>query len=91
MHGDIANAFYNMEIPDDLSDLFSLPSVPYGLLRQHGLGNVMNDGHSINYHDLLVPCLKVLPMGWSWSLHLCQAVLCNAIRRAGFSDNQLIF
>ena len=29
-------------------------------------------------------------MGWSWSLHLRQAVLCNAIRRAGFSDKQLI-
>ena len=38
----------------------------------------MPDGQLINHDDLLVPCLKVVLFGWSWSFHLCQDVLCNA-------------
>ena len=32
VHGDISNAFYNMAIPTELSELFTLPSAPYGLV-----------------------------------------------------------
>ena len=39
---------------------------------------------------MLIPCLAVLPMGWSWSLALCQSVLEAAIEEAGFSREQLI-
>ena len=39
---------------------------------------------------LVVPYLKVLPMGWSWALHLCQQVLTHAIATAGFEESQII-
>eukprot|EP00973_Karenia_brevis_P044739 6195784-Karenia_brevis.AAC.1 len=28
------------------------------------------DGRHVRPDDVIVPCLTVLPMGWSWALHL---------------------
>ncbi len=91
VHGDISNAFYNMAISTEISELFTLPSAPYGLVRKFLNDSIRVDDQPLTSGDLLVPCLCVLPMGWSWSLHLCQAVLVNAIRRAGHDDSSLIY
>ena len=50
----------------------------------------LSDGSPSYRGQLLVPCLKVLPMGWGWSLALCQNVLEAAIEEAGFTRDQLI-
>ena len=39
---------------------------------------------------LLLPCLRVLPMGWSWSMYLAQAVTSNALVCSGFDDETTI-
>ncbi len=39
---------------------------------------------------LVAPCLAVLPMGWSWSLSICQEDLIKAIREAGFKSHEIM-
>ncbi|CAK0792937.1 unnamed protein product, partial [Prorocentrum cordatum] len=39
---------------------------------------------------LLLPQVVVLPMGFSWALHLCQTVLEASLGRAGFPQSDLI-
>ena len=68
---DIRNAFYNLGIPFDLAERFSLPTIS----NKH-VGNPNFDADTI-----LLPCLKVLPMGWSWSLYLCQGYTTNIVAR----------
>ena len=75
--GDISNAFYNMRVPDDLSDMFSMPSI-----RARYLGVTGLDGVPISPDEILMPCTCVLPMGWSWSLHYCQLVVKNVVGQA---------
>ena len=81
--GDVANAFYHIELPNDMGPYFTLPLIPAGLV---GLTHVGIDGHElepVGPLDLLSPCLRVLPMGWGWSLHFMQNVVSAAGRRAG--------
>ena len=75
--GDISNAFYNMRVPDDLSDMFSMPTI-----RAHYLGVTEPDGAPISPDEILMPCMCVLPMGWPWSLHYCQLVVKNVVEQA---------
>ena len=82
--GDIENAFYGMKMPAKWSPYFALPPVSPRLLREVGyLDPIPVDG-------LVCPCLVVLPMGWSWSLHICQAVLMQAIRESGFRPGEIV-
>ena len=75
--GDISNAFYNMRVPDDLSDMFSMPTI-----RARYLGVTELEGVPISPDETLMPCMCVLPMGWSWSLHYCQLVVKNVVEQA---------
>ena len=68
---DIRNAFYKLGIPLDLAERFSLPHIS----NKH-VGN-----SDFGPSDCLLPCLKVLPMGWSWSLYFCQAYTTNIVAR----------
>ena len=68
---DIRNAFYVLEVPEGLSDMFTLPVIA---AKHVGVSHV-SSGSTLSPvlpSDRLLPSLKVLPMGWSWSLHLCQ-------------------
>ena len=40
--------------------------------------------------DLISPRLVVLPMGWSWSLHLAQSISVEALLRSGVPEQNLI-
>ena len=68
--GDISNAFYRLGVPDALGETFALPSISASDSRQFSL-----NGETLDPHELLLPVLTVLPMGWSWSVLFCQSVL----------------
>ena len=74
--GDISNAFYNMRVPDDLSDMFSMPTI-----RARYLGVTDLDGVPTPPDEILMPCMCVLPMGWSWGLRYCQLVVKNVVEQ----------
>ena len=82
--GDIRNAFYAMEVPDELSDLFSLLFVRAGDVNASQI-----DGVEVSASTVLVPCLSVLPMGWSWSLSLCQQVVHHGMTTQVNSKNMI--
>ena len=79
--GDIECAFYRLRLPRGLEQHFRLP-----VLTAAALGLTQLDGQPLRGDELIFPCLQVLPMGWSWALHLCQGFLRAAIRDAGVPD-----
>ena len=83
--GDLSNAFYTLSVPDELGKLFTLPCIKAGTL---GIDSI--DGSPIRPGTFILPYLTVLPMGWSWALHLCQLVLINAIRKAGIPERCIV-
>eukprot|EP00435_Cladocopium_sp_Y103_P050327 s239_g15.t1 len=83
--GDLANAFYTLGVPDDLAQLFTLPPIK---ARELGIGSI--NGQQLRPDDGLTPSLCVLPMGWSWALHLCQCVMSHAILSAGIDPQHVI-
>ena len=81
---DLQNAFYHMSVPAGMEKWFSLPSIPAGAID--GLA----DRLGVSAFDHVVPCLQVLPMGFSWSLHICQAVHESRLEVSGVSDSQRV-
>lgn len=74
---DISNAFYNMMFPQDMWGCFSLPPVStLSLPRDLRATAPAGQGR------LLRPLLRVLPMGWTWALHMCQTVVEGITSRA---------
>lgn len=68
--GDVSNAYYNLAVPDDLGREFRIPSLPAHLAGVGAALSCPGDGAA-----LVQPYLRVLPMGWSWALHLCQRTI----------------
>ena len=66
---DIADAFYAIELPQDFRDLFALKNLKAGLvdIKQ------CVDG-PVRAQDMIYPCFKAVPMGWSQALWICQEV-----------------
>ena len=69
---DITNYFHCLEMPSELRRLFSMPSIPSYLLKDWGVpasrgGGCDNEGQCF-------PCLRVVPMGWSWAMWLAQRI-----------------
>ena len=83
--GDLSNAFYTLSVPEELGRMFTLPCI-----KARHLGLIDIDGTAVRPDTQVLPYLTVLPMGWSWALHLCQLVIMNAINAAGISDSQII-
>ncbi|CAK0858210.1 unnamed protein product, partial [Prorocentrum cordatum] len=73
---DIADAFYNMQLPGAWRPYFALPPLTPG-----GLGGRPPPGSRARQR--LWPRLAVLPMGWSHALAVCQRVSEAAADRAG--------
>ena len=65
--------------------MFALPAAKAGTL---GLTSI--DSVSIQSGTQVLPCLTVLPMGWSWALHLCQMVLMHGIKCADIPEDCII-
>ena len=83
--GDLANAFYTLAVPHDLAEKFTLPAI-----EAWRIGVAQIDGIPILPGAKVIPFITVLPMGWSWALHLCQSVLLHAISVSGFKSKQII-
>ena len=83
--GDLANAFYTLGVPDDLARMFTLPAVE---VESFGIKSV--DGIAVRPGQRCTPYLTVLPMGWSWALHLCQSVMNHAIVESGVPPHRII-
>ncbi|CAK0874136.1 unnamed protein product, partial [Prorocentrum cordatum] len=82
---DLDVAFYRARVPEGMGEYPALPPIPVKYLSSHGIAVAGVEGES-----LLLPQVVVLPMGFSWALHLCQAVLQTSFGRAGFSPSDLI-
>lgn len=83
--GDLANAFYTLAVPDSLARMFTLPGI-----KAENLGIYEVDGNAVRRDEFITPYLTVLPMGWSWALHLCQQVMNHAIITSGIDHLQII-
>lgn len=83
--GDIDNAFYRFEAPENAKPFFTLPSIRAKLV---GVSKVA--GCSIDPSVEITPVLNVLPMGWSWSLWCCQKAHEGAGVAVEQCDNDLI-
>ena len=64
---DISDAFYNIGLPASLRKFFGLKSIRAGDVG----ASVTCDG-PVNPNDLIYPVLKVVPMGWTHALWVCQ-------------------
>ncbi|CAK0788308.1 unnamed protein product, partial [Prorocentrum cordatum] len=74
--GDIDDAFYRLLMPEGLCRYFRLPPIDRRHLEARGIAG-LPDATRVQ------ACLVVLPMGFSWALHLCQLALRTAVSRAG--------
>ena len=81
---DVDNAFYRILLPPGLSRRFVLPAVSRRALLAARPGLALPEGGKISSF------LRVLPMGWTWSLYFCQSMVETAVRRSGFPDGRLV-
>ena len=65
---DIADAFYHLELVPELREFFALPG-----LRAGDVGLSHLNGKPVDVEKIVYPCLRVVPMGWTHALWLCQA------------------
>jgi len=79
---DLKDAFYGMGIPEWLSAYFALPCLSASEVRS--LGGFVGD---VPQTTRFYPCLCVLPMGWSWSVYLCQRCHENILLREGLVNS----
>jgi len=64
---DLESAFHHMRLPEGMETMFRLPSVQARTLQEAGLIDLDFDPSA-----MVSPHVLVLPMGFSWALHLCQ-------------------
>ena len=86
---DIKDYFYSLAMPSGLQRLFAMPGIPAELLRlwkvpEHLGGNAVSGGE-------VYPCLRVVPMGWSWAMWIAQRVHTEqCLIGSGLSPDRLI-
>ncbi|CAK0812161.1 unnamed protein product [Prorocentrum cordatum] len=68
-HVDIKDAFYHFELPERVRNLFALPAVPAWVAGFAEVGGVR-----VSPGTPVYPRLRVLPMGWSHALWVCQTL-----------------
>ena len=68
---DVENAFYRIRVPPDADHFFILPPVSIKHLRAEGAAIP----EQLASCATASPSLLVLPMGFSWSLYFCQALI----------------
>ena len=80
---DVADCFYQFRIPSALQRYFGLRPV-----RATDLGLTHVGGHRLPLSALVLPCLAVLPMGFSWALHWTQEAHRFLIDQAGLGGEE---
>ena len=75
---DLQNAFYTMEMPEQLRPFFGLRSV-----RADAVGLTTLNGRSLLPSSRIYPRVCVIPMGWKWALWWCQKVNERICERSG--------
>ena len=79
--GDIDNVFYRVAAPKNTRPYFTLPRI-----RAKHIGCPVIGGIRTKADEWVTPRLRVLPMGWSWSLWFCQSLVEQVGRVSGQSD-----
>ena len=85
--GDVACAFYQVELPEDMQEYFILPPVAASLL---GITHCPITGSLLPPGALLSPQWAVLPMGFSWAVHIMQDALEHSVVKANLDASQLV-
>ena len=80
---DVKDAFYRMELPENLSPFFSLDAVTAG-----EMGWSHYNGEKVASDFKIFPQLKVVPMGWSWAVYLCQSAIERGVHAAEEIDSR---
>ena len=75
---DVQNCFYQMLIEGELVEYFALPAMSEAEL---GVGDFIFRGED-EPDTAWYPCLKALPMGFSWSLFFAQHAISHQVDRA---------
>eukprot|EP00438_Fugacium_kawagutii_P012339 Skav221970 [mRNA] locus=scaffold195:898936:903000:- [translate_table: standard] len=80
---DLQNAFYTMEMPEDLRTYFGLRR-----LRAESLGLTEFGGRAISPDTWIYPRVRVIPMGWSWAMWWCQAISERLCEKSGLLEEE---
>ena len=64
---DIADCFFNILLPEEFRDLFALPSV-----KASEVGVNVADGTVVQESQVIFPVFRVIPMGFTHALWVCQ-------------------
>ena len=80
---DISNCFYQFRISKFLQRFFGLKNV-----RAKDVGITELDGKPISGEAWLCPVVSVLPMGFSWAVHLTHSAHRELLARAGVGDRR---
>lgn len=75
---DVQVCFYQYELPSHLRHLFGLRGVPADFLKATTRARVPVGPDGMAHFRV-----RVLPMGWSWPVHIAQALHLEVLRRAG--------
>ena len=82
---DLECAFYHMKLPNGMEEYFSLPAIDSTLLLEAGLEE-LPFGPGV----MVAARVRVLPMGFTWALHLCQDVAGACLLRSGVDPSNII-
>ena len=82
---DVKDFFYRLGIPEGMWPLFSFPAVDVNLLRKCFGNDVPNEIQCLSETAAVHPCMRVLPMGFSWAFHLAQR--CHEFEAAAVLPN----
>ena len=77
---DLKDAFYHLELPVALRRFFCLPSIQTRYLSEAGV--VIN-----GRQRMVTPRLRVVPMGWSHALYLCQRLHERLVLQSGLPSD----
>ena len=84
---DIADCFYQFKVPDYMVPWFGMKPV-----RAGAVGAKVVQDTPVAAGTWLYPCLRVLPMGFSWAMRWTQQAHRELLRRAGLGgiDSELV-
>ena len=88
--GDLKNCFYQCGIESWLSEFFTFEEeIQVEWAKQEGFTETV-DGEALIEGETYFLCLKVLPMGFSWSFYLVQEMVVHLCREGGIPSEQTL-